>query len=55
MGALITFLAYGTIFMRATFRPKIKLDVFFSARKAIDERCLGGGASSTHPHFGKSG
>jgi len=26
---LIDYLAYGTIFTRATFRPKIKLDVFF--------------------------
>ena len=32
----IDYLAYGTIFTLATFRPKIKLDVFFSARKAID-------------------
>ncbi len=29
--------AYGTIFTRVTFRPKIKLDVFFPARKAVDE------------------
>ncbi len=33
----IDFLAYGTIFTRAMFCPKIKLDVFF-ARKAVDER-----------------
>ena len=32
-------LAYGTSFMRAMFCLKIKLDVFFSARKAADERC----------------
>ena len=32
------YLAYGTIFMRAMFRPKIKLDVVFLARKAVDER-----------------
>jgi hypothetical protein len=30
------YLAYRTIFTRAMFRPKIKLDVFFSARKAVD-------------------
>ena len=34
----IDYLAYGTIFTRAMFRPKIKLDVFFPARKAADER-----------------
>ena len=34
----IDYLAYGTNFTRAMFRPKIKLDVFFFARKAIDER-----------------
>jgi hypothetical protein len=34
----IDYLAYGTIFTRVMFRPKIKLDVFFSARKAADER-----------------
>ncbi len=35
----IDYLAYGTIFTtRSMFRPKIKLDVFFSARKATDER-----------------
>jgi hypothetical protein len=33
----IDYLAYGTIFMRAMFRPKKKLDVFFPARKAGDE------------------
>jgi len=33
----IDYLAYVSIFTRATFRPKIKLDVFFSARKAADE------------------
>jgi hypothetical protein len=32
----IDYLAYGTIFTRATFRPKIKLDVFSPARKAVD-------------------
>ena len=32
------YLAYGTFFTRAMFRPKIKLNVFFFARKAIDER-----------------
>jgi hypothetical protein len=34
----IDYLAYGTIFTRVMFHPKIKLDVFFSARKAADER-----------------
>jgi hypothetical protein len=34
----IDYLAYGTIFTRAMFRPKKKLDVFFPARKAADER-----------------
>jgi hypothetical protein len=34
----IDYLAYGTIFTRAMFLPKIKLDVFFFARKAADER-----------------
>ncbi len=34
----IDYLAYGTIFTRVMFRPKMKLDVFFSARKATDER-----------------
>ncbi len=34
----IDYLAYGTIFTRVIFRPKIKLDVFFPARKAADER-----------------
>jgi hypothetical protein len=34
----IDYLAYGTIFTRAMFRPKTKLDVFFFARKAVDER-----------------
>ena len=29
-------LAYGTIFTRAMFLPKIKLDDLFSARKAVD-------------------
>jgi hypothetical protein len=33
----IDYLAYGTIFTRAMFRPKKKLDVFFPARKAGDE------------------
>jgi hypothetical protein len=32
----IDYLAYGTIFTRVMFLPKIKLDVFFSARKAVD-------------------
>jgi hypothetical protein len=32
----IDYLAYGNIFMRAMFRPNLKLDVFFSARKAVD-------------------
>ena len=32
----IDYLAYGTIFTRAMFRPKIKLNVFFPARKAVD-------------------
>jgi hypothetical protein len=37
----IDYLAYGTIFMRAMFRPKKKLEVFldfFPARKAQDVR-----------------
>ena len=34
----IDYLAYRTIFMCAMFCPKIKLDVFFFARKAVDER-----------------
>ena len=33
----IDYLAYGTIFTRAMFRPKKKVDVFFFARKAADE------------------
>ena len=32
----IDYLAYRTIFTRAMFCPKIKLDVFFFARKAVD-------------------
>ena len=31
------YLAYRTIFTRAMFCPKIKLDAFFFARKAVDE------------------
>ena len=34
----IDYLAYGSIFTRVMFRPKIKLDVFFPFRKAGDER-----------------
>jgi hypothetical protein len=34
----IDYLAYGTIFTRVMFLPKKKGDVFFSARKATDER-----------------
>ena len=34
----IDYLAYGTIFTRVMFRPKKKVDVFFPARKAADER-----------------
>ena len=34
----IDYLAYGTIFTRAMFRPKKKLEVFIPARKAVDER-----------------
>ena len=34
----IDYLAYVSIFTHGTFCPKIKLDVFFSARKAVDER-----------------
>ena len=33
----IDYLAYGTIFTRAMFRPEKKVDVFFPARKAADE------------------
>jgi hypothetical protein len=32
------YLAYGTIFTRVMFLPKKKIDVFFPARKAVDER-----------------
>ncbi len=32
----IDYLAYRTIFTRVMFCPKIKLDVFFPARKAAD-------------------
>jgi tetrahydromethanopterin S-methyltransferase subunit H len=35
----VDYLAYGTIFTCAMFLPKIKLDVFFSARKAVDAAC----------------
>jgi len=42
----IDYLAYGSIFTRVTFRPKIKLDVFFLARKAEDERWGGGGQTN---------
>ncbi len=34
----IDYLAYGTLFTHAMFRPKIKLDVFFFTRKAADDR-----------------
>jgi hypothetical protein len=34
----IDYLAYGTIFTRVTFRPKIKLDVFFPRQKSPNER-----------------
>ena len=34
----IDYLAYGAIFTRATFRPKIKLGVFFFRQKSSDER-----------------
>ncbi len=34
----IDYLAYGTIFTRVTFRPKIKLDVFFFRQKSPNER-----------------
>jgi hypothetical protein len=40
----IDYLAYGTIFTRAMFLPKKKLDVFFPARKAVDACRDGGGA-----------
>jgi hypothetical protein len=33
----IDYLAYGTIFTRVTFRPKIKLDVFFFRQKSPNE------------------
>jgi hypothetical protein len=36
----IDYLAYGTIFVCAMFRPKIKLDVFFHQKS---RRCLLGG------------
>jgi hypothetical protein len=36
----IDYLAYGTIFMRAMFLGK-KIDVFFPARKAADDRYSG--------------
>ena len=41
------YLAYRTIFTRAMFHPKIKLDVFFPARKAVDELWAGGGGPDT--------
>jgi hypothetical protein len=34
----IDYLAFGTIFTRVMFHPRIKLNVFFPARKATDER-----------------
>jgi len=34
----IDYLAYGTIFTRVMFLRKIKLDVFFSAKKTVDMR-----------------
>jgi hypothetical protein len=40
----IDYLAYGTIFPRAMFRPKIKLDVFFCQKRG--RWALGGGAES---------
>jgi hypothetical protein len=41
----IDYLACRTIFTHVAFRLKIKLDVFFPARKAIDKRweVVGGG------------
>ena len=33
----IDYLAYGSIFTRAMFRPKIKGEVFFSAKNSVDE------------------
>jgi len=49
----IDYLAYGSIFTRAMFRPKIKLDVF-SRQKS--RRCLPGGGGyrrkSRWVHFG---
>ncbi len=42
----IDYLAYGTIFTRVMFRPKIKLDVFFPAREAARWE-LGGGVGLT--------
>ncbi len=44
----IDYLAYGTIFTRAIFRPKKKIDVFFPARKATDERW---GVVGCHPIY----
>jgi hypothetical protein len=43
----IDYLAYETIFMRAMFRPKIKLDVFFFAKKEVDACCRAGGGDGT--------
>jgi hypothetical protein len=42
----IDYLAYETIFMRAMFRPKIKLDVLFP-KKAVDACCRAGGGGGT--------
>ncbi len=34
----IDYLAFGSIFMHAMFCPKNKLDVFFPAKKSVDDR-----------------
>jgi hypothetical protein len=41
----IDHLAYGSIFMRAMFRPK-KVRCFFFAKKSVDDRREGGAVST---------
>jgi hypothetical protein len=50
----IDYLAYGTIFTRAMFLPKKKLDVFFPARKAVDA-CREVVSMATESHHGQLG
>jgi hypothetical protein len=46
-------LAYGTIFTRAMFRPKIKYDVFFSPEKP--QMSAGGWCPVSWPYREKKG